>query len=311
MITAIAILGPTASGKSRFGMSLATRLGGEILSIDSRQAYRRLDIGTAKPTAEDRRTVPHHLIDVFDLHEKPNAEVFARMALAAIRGVASRGRLPILVGGSGLYFRAISQGLFDIDLDRVERLSFAESLRGIGNDVLHARLFEADPESGRRIHQNDRFRLIRALEVFTLTGKPLSDHIRGQRSDLERRDIRFAKIGLELPRAVLHRNIDHRAREMFERGWDEEVERLLAEGMDAESPGLKTLGYPQVIAYVRRQASRAETVTRVIELTRQYAKRQMTWFRKEPEMRWFGAGENTPLEWAERLVRAPENGQID
>jgi len=310
MITAVAILGPTASGKSRLGMSLALRLGGEILSIDSRQAYRRLDIGTAKPAAGERRAVPHHLIDIFNLDEQSNAEVFARMALAAIRDVASRGKLPILVGGSGLYFRAIAEGLFSIDLDPAARLSYAESLRGIGNDVLHARLVEADPESARRIHRNDRFRLVRALEVFTLTGKPLSDHVRGQRSDPKRREIRFVKIALELPRAGLHRNIDDRTRGMFERGWAEEVEGLLAEGIDAKCPGMKTLGYPQVIAYVRGQASLIETVARVIELTRQYAKRQVTWFRKEPEIHWMGAGEDDLPESAQRLVRLPEGGQI-
>jgi tRNA dimethylallyltransferase len=309
MITALAILGPTASGKSRLGTSLAARLGGEILSIDSRQAYRRLDIGTAKPTAEERRAVPHHLIDILDLDEKPNAEAFSRMALAAIRDVASRGKLPILVGGSGLYFRAVSRGLFEIDLDQVDRLSFAESLRGAGNDVLYARLLAADPESAGRIHPNDRYRIIRALEVFALTGIPLSRHLRGPQSDSGRREIRFVKIGLDLPRAVLHRNIEVRTREMLDRGWVAEVERLLGEGVDAECPGLRTLGYPQIVAHVRGEVSLPETSARIIELTRQYAKRQVTWFKKEPEVGWIGAGDSAALESVERLVGPPGGGQ--
>ena len=311
MITAVAILGPTATGKSRLGMSLATRLGGEILSIDSRQAYRRLDVGTAKPAPEDRRTVPHHLIDVFDLDEKPNAETFSRLALAAMGDVASRGKLPILVGGSGLYFRAITQGFFDIDLDEAARRSFADSLRAAENGDLHERLLGVDPDSARRIHPNDRYRTIRALEVFVLTGKSLSDHMRSQQSDAERREIRFAKIGLEIPRADLHRNIDDRAREMLKRGWVEEVETLLAEGIDARCPGLQTLGYPQIVAHVRGHASFAQTASRIIELTRQYAKRQVTWFKKEPEVRWIGAGDSSVLDQAESLVRSFAGGQSD
>jgi tRNA dimethylallyltransferase len=309
MISAIAILGPTAAGKSRLGMSLAMRLGGEILSIDSRQAYRRLDIGTAKPTAEDRRTVPHHLLDILDLDEKSNAEAFSRLALAAIRDVASRGRLPILVGGSGLYFRAITHGLFDIDLDEAARRSFAESLRSAENDALHERLRGIDPESARRIHPNDRYRMIRALEVFALSGRPLSDHVRGQQSDATRREIRFVKIGLELPRAALHRNIDRRAREMLKRGWAAEVERLLEEGIDARCPGLRTLGYPEIVAHVRGHVPYDETVSRIIELTRQYAKRQATWFRKEPEIHRIDAGDGGVLELAESIIRSCAGGQ--
>lgn len=308
MISAVAILGPTASGKSRLAMQLAMRAGAEILSIDSRQAYRRLDVGTAKPTSDERRAIPHHLIDILDLAEKSNADSFARLAHAAIRDVASRGRLPLLVGGSGLYFRAITEGFFDVDLDPSKRISFAESLRGVPDGVLRSRLERDDPESALRIHRNDRYRTIRALEVFTLTGRPLSAHLRAQRPDPERQEIRYIKIGLRLARSGLHDRINERTRGMFERGWTTEVERLLADGATPELPGMKTLGYPQVIACVRGEAGLEETLKRVLELTRQYAKRQLTWFKKEPGVHWLEADSPALLESAEELIRRQGNG---
>jgi tRNA dimethylallyltransferase len=306
MITAPAILGPTASGKSRFAMRLAQRLGGEILSVDSRQAYRRIDIGTAKPTAAERSAIRHHLIDILDLHEKTNAESFSRLAHAAIRDIASRGKLPVLVGGSGLYFRAIAEGFFDIDLDAAERLAFAESLRGISSDILHARLTNADPEGARRIHPNDRYRTIRALEVIALSGKTIDEHIRAARRNSAMQEVRYVKISLEVSRAELHRNIDVRMRTMFERGWKEEVRLLLADGADPSWPGMKTLGYPQMVALVRGEAGTIETMKRISELTRQYAKRQVTWFRKEAGMHRLAAENPGLLESAVRLVRRGE-----
>jgi tRNA dimethylallyltransferase len=303
MITAAAILGPTASGKSRLGMELARRMGGEILSVDSRQAYRRINIGTAKPAAADRSEVPHHLIDIIDLHEKTNAEYFARLAHAAIRDVASRRKLPILVGGSGLYFRAIAEGFFDIELDPAKRLAFAETLRGVSNDVLHTRLAKADPGSARRIHRNDRYRLIRALEVHALTGKSISEHIRGSQMNPGRSGINFVRIYPDLPRMELHGNIEERTLTMIRCGWAGEVEHLLAEGADPEWPGMKTLGYPQMIAYVRGEIGMDETVRRILELTRQYAKRQVTWFRREPGLYRLAANEGALVESAQELIR--------
>lgn len=303
MITAIAILGPTASGKSRLAIDLARRSGGEILSIDSRQAYRRLDIGTAKPSAEDRRAIPHHLIDILDVHEKNNAEFFANMAHQAAREVASHGRLPIFVGGSGLYFRAITHGFFNIKLDPVERTAFAQSLGGVPDGLLFRRLEAFDPESARRIHRNDRQRIMRALEVYSLTGTPLSTHMRNQGHDPQRQEVRFVTLGLDIPRAELHRNIDERARMMFERGWVEETKKLLVDGADPDWPGMKTLGYPEVIALIKGTSTLDATVTRVVELTRQYAKRQITWFKKETDVTWLRGDASGILESAFTLVR--------
>lgn len=308
MITAVAILGPTASGKSRLGIDLALRMNGEILSIDSRQAYRRIDIGTAKPSTEERGLVPHHLIDIFDLEERSDAQTFAVLAQGALRDAASRGRIPILVGGSGLYFRAIEKGFFDIRLEAADRIAFTESLRVIPNETLHGRLLALDPESARRIHPNDRYRLVRALEVQALTGMPLSEHVRRQRLDSSREEIAFVKIGLDLERVKLHRNIAERAKRMFERGWVEEVERLLGEGADPGWPGMRTLGYPQIVSHVRGEARLDETVARVSELTRQYAKRQMTWFRKEQALHWLTAEESGLVERAAALVERRGSG---
>jgi tRNA dimethylallyltransferase len=302
MITAVAILGPTASGKSRLGIDIAVRMNGEILSIDSRQAYRRIDIGTAKPSAEERGFVPHRLIDILDLEEKSDAQGFATLAHAAMRDAASRGRIPVLVGGSGLYFRAIERGFFDIEIEAGDRIAFAESLRNASNGSLHERLSAFDPESAGRIHPNDRYRIVRALEVHAMTGMPLSEHIRRQRLDPSRGEIAFIKIGLDIERGALHRNIAERAKSMFARGWAGEVERLLGEGVDPEWPGMKTLGYPQVVSHVRGEAPLDETVERIIELTRQYAKRQVTWFRKEQEVHWLTAGETGLAERAVEIV---------
>jgi len=308
MITAAAILGPTASGKSRLGISLALRTNGEILSIDSRQAYRRIDIGTAKPSKEDRGLVPHHLVDIFALEERSDARKFAVLAHAAMRDVASRGKIPILVGGSGLYFRAIEKGFFDIALETPDRIAFADSLRDVSNESLHRRLSAVDPESARRIHMNDRYRLVRALEVQALTGLSLSEHIRRQRLDPSSEGIAFVKIGLRIERSELHWNIARRARDMFARGWVDEVESLLAAEVDPEWPGMRTLGYPQVVAHVRGESRLEETIDRVSELTRQYAKRQVTWFKKEQEIHWLAAEEAGLVERAAGLVEGLAGG---
>jgi tRNA dimethylallyltransferase len=309
MTDLVAILGPTAAGKSELGMRIARAAGGEIVSIDSRQAYRRIDIGTAKPSPEERAEIPHHLIDILDLNERSDAESFAARAHAAMKEIRERGRLPILVGGSGLYFRAIRRGFFRVTLDRAKRAEFEESLRGVPPRALYARLAAVDQESARRIHPNDRYRIVRALEVFELTGVTLSQHFRRQRSTPASVETCFLAVGINPPRVELHRLIAERVTRMFEAGWPEEVRALLHEGADPAWPGLQTLGYPQVIAYVTGKAGREETLRRVTELTRQYAKRQVTWFRKEPGIRWFAsAGEETAAEIL-RLVADEEKRQ--
>ncbi len=286
---ALAIIGPTAVGKSRLALALAGTLDGEIVSIDSRQAYRRIDIGTAKPLKSDRARIPHHLIDMLELEEKNDAERFAQMARTAVRDIFERARLPILVGGSGLYLHALLHGFFDADLDPTERARFAESVERIPTPALFRQLGTVDPGSARRIHRNDRYRIVRALEVYTLTGVPLSEHYRRQEAGTSRERFDCRKIGLTSPRHILYERINERTKKMLECGWIEEVQRLIKEGADPAWPGLRSLGYPEVISFVRGEISLQETYERVTRLTRRYAKRQITWFSKVEGVVWFDA----------------------
>ncbi|RJR26288.1 MAG: tRNA (adenosine(37)-N6)-dimethylallyltransferase MiaA [Candidatus Latescibacterota bacterium] len=311
MITALVILGPTACGKSAAAMHVAARCDGEIVSVDSRQAYRSLDIGTAKPGAEERRAVPHHLIDILDPSEKCDAASFARLAHEAIRAIAGRGSLPVLAGGSGLYVRAICDGLFDISLSPAARAAFAMSARDVSDEELRRRLAAADPESARRIHPNDRYRIVRALEVFELTGMPIGEHLKRSASAPDRAGVRFVRVGLELPRVELHRRIDARTAAMFERGWVGEVRALLEAGADPDWPGMKTLGYPQIVSHLLEDVPVEETAKRIRELTHQYAKRQITWFKKEIDVVWFRADEGTALERIVHIARGARRAKGD
>ena len=299
---AVAILGPTASGKSRLAMFIAGKMGGEIISIDSRQVYTGLDVGTSKPSLIDRNTIPHHLIDILDPNEKNSAEKHARMAEEALAGVISRGNLPILVGGSGLYWRALFEGLFSIELSEEERANFEISIRGVPTEELRHRLLEVDSETGKRLHPNDRYRIVRAIEVFELTGIPLSVHFELQASG-QKASTDYLKIALDPPRSRLHEMIDARTVEMIGGGWVEEVRMLLERGYDPSCPGLRTIGYPEVISHVRGEIDEAGLVEWIQRLTRQYAKRQMTWLRKERDVHWLDMEGDGLLESSLRLAR--------
>lgn len=298
---AVAILGPTASGKSMLGMFLAEKMGGEIISIDSRQAYVGLDVGTSKPSLLDRNRIPHHLIDILDPNEKNSAEGHARMARDALADAFSRGKLPVLVGGSGLYWRALFEGLFSIELSEEERAGFEKSVRGVSTEELSQRLLEVDAETGKRLHRNDRYRIVRAIEVYELTGVPLSVHFERQANE-QRTSTEYLRIGLDPPRSRLHELIDSRTVGMVGGGWVEEVRSLLEKGYDPSCPGLQTIGYPEVVSHVRGDIDEAELVERIQRLTRQYAKRQMTWFRKERDVHWLDIEEGSLFESALRLV---------
>lgn len=297
----IAILGPTASGKSALAMSIALERNGEIISVDSRQAYRGLDIGTSKPSIEERGLVPHHMVDILDPHEKNSAESYASAARRAIGEIGERGNLPVLVGGSGLYYRAVFEGLFDIELDEADRKSFARSIKGVPTEKLHEELDANDPVAAGRIHPNDRYRIARALEVFELTGIPLSRHFelhaRNRRAGFD-----FLKIGIDLPRDRLHERINARTEQMISAGWIEEVRELLASGIDPSCPGLRTLGYPEVISFINGEIDMGTLVGTIQKLTRQYAKRQMTWFRKENGVHWLDAEGDDPRRRALALL---------
>lgn len=305
---AVAILGPTASGKSMLAMSLAMEMDGEIISIDSRQVYIGLDIGTSKPSRHELNTVRHHLIDILDPNEKNSAEGHARMAKEAMADVLSRGKLPVLVGGSGLYWRALFEGLFSIELEEEERALFERSVREVSTEELRRRLQEVDAKSWERLHPNDRYRIVRAIEVYELTGTPLSEHFERQANG-PRPFTDYLRIGLDPPRSRLHELIDSRTVLMIEKGWVEEVRSLLERGYDPSCPGLRTIGYPEVVSHVRGELGEEELVDGIQALTRQYAKRQMTWFRKERDVHWLDIEGEELLESALRLVRPAEGGK--
>jgi len=291
----VVVLGPTAVGKSRVAVDLALRLGGEVISGDSIQVYRGFDIGTDKPGPEARRGVPHHLIDIVESEVQYTATDFVRDALAAARAIAARGRLPIVAGGTGLYLKALLEGLFpDPGRDPEVRAALEAEARAKGLEALFRRLETADPEYARKIRGRDRVRIIRALEVLETTGRPISDHFRETRSPVEGRTV--IRTGLSLEREELRRRIEERVERMYARGLIEEVRSLLTRGIPESAPPFRALGYNHVLRLLRGELSREEAVALTKTETRQYAKRQMTWFRKMAGVAWFSPDDGQALE---------------
>jgi len=291
----VVVLGPTAVGKSRVAVDLALRFGGEVISGDSIQVYRGFDIGADKPGPEARRGVPHHLIDIVGPEVQYTAADFVRDALAAAGDIVARGRLPIVAGGTGLYLKALLDGLFPgPGRDPALREALEAEAREHGLDALFRRLEAADPEYARKIRSRDRVRIIRALEVLTTTGRPLSEHFRETRSPVAGR--KLVRIGLTLDRAALCRRIEERVDRMFARGLIEEVRGLLARGVPAEAPPFRALGYRHVVRHLAGEIGRDEAAALTKIETRQYAKRQMTWFRKMAGIDWFSPDDRPALE---------------
>jgi tRNA dimethylallyltransferase len=274
----VAILGPTASGKSALGLDLASGLDGEILSCDSVQVYRGLDIGTAKPTRADRDRVPHHLLDLVDPDEPYHAARWARDARTAIADVFARGKLPVLVGGTGLYFRALLRGLFDAPPPDPEiRRRHQEEARQQGTEALHRRLAEIDPEAAGRIRPADLVRISRALEVFEQTGVPLSAL---HRAAPPPPPLDCFTVVLDPAAAVLRTRISTRVDAMMESGWLDEVRALRAAGFGA-TRALQALGYRQLGQYLDGAMLLEEAVAATRQATIAYARRQRTWFQRE------------------------------
>jgi tRNA dimethylallyltransferase len=284
------VLGPTATGKSALGLKLAEALGGEIVSADALQVYRGLDIGTAKPSPEERRRVRHHLIDVLDPDQPYSAGEFARRARAAIAEIEERGAVPLVVGGSGLYLRALTEGISPVPGGDPEvRAELRRRLAAEGLAPLFAELARRDPETAARLAPGDTQRVLRALEVALASGRPLSDWIAGQPFGKER--VPALKIGLTLPRAILYDRIARRAVQMVERGWVEEVEGLLEKGYTPDAAAFQAIGYRQLAAHVLGERSLDSALEEAIRETRRFAKRQLTWFRREPDVEWHDARE--------------------
>jgi tRNA dimethylallyltransferase len=288
----VAVLGATASGKSALALAIAGVCGGEIINCDSTAVYRGLDIGTDKASLDDRRAIPHHLIDIVEPTEVYTAAQFARDAEQAIRDVHGRGRLTILVGGTGFYYRALTRGLFPgpgADEGLRARLDRVAARRG--PERLHRLLQSVDPESARRIMPRDRKRLVRALEVFYATGRPLTTHFADTRSLIA--DCEVIAFALKLPAALTGERVTRRVDEQFRRGIVDEVRGVLARGV---SPGARSLGglvYRQVLEMLAGARDEAATRALIVRENRRYARRQLIWFRKEPNLIWFdGPGEH-------------------
>lgn len=291
----VVILGPTGVGKSGIALGLAAKLRGEIINADSMQVYRGFDIGTDKPSPADRRAVPHHLLDVAEPGTQFTAAEFVAGALEAMAGIHGRGAVPFVVGGTGLYIKALLDGLFPGPGRNPEvraRLE-AEAARD-GLEALYRRLEAVDPAYALKIRARDRIRIVRALEVFETTGKPISEHFRGTESFVK--GLRQVRVGLELDRPVLVRRIEERVDRMFAAGLVKEVEGLLAQGISPDAPAFKGLGYKQVLSFLRNEISLDEARDLVKRETRRFAKRQMTWFRKMADIAWFSPEDTAALE---------------
>ena len=279
----IAVLGPTASGKSALALTLAERYDGEIVSCDSAAVYRRCDIGTDKVPPEEQRGIPHHLVDVAEPTDEYTAARYGQDAAAAIRAIHARGRMPILAGGTGFYFRALTRGLFPgpaRDPELRTRLRTLAARRGV--PFLHRMVQRIDPPSARRILQNDYMRLERALEVYFLTGRTLTAHFAATVSPLPGVDV----IGLCLQPEVasIHLRIANRVENQFARGFVGEVQGLLDSGVPETARIFTMLGYRQVVEHIRGARDEAATREEIVRETRHYARRQLLWFRKEPNL---------------------------
>jgi tRNA dimethylallyltransferase len=281
----IVICGPTGIGKTSFAISLANAFNGEIIGADSQQIYKYLDIGTAKPDKGEREQAPHHLIDFVDPGDNYDAGKFVTDADRTIEQVFSKGRLPIVAGGTGLYIRALLHGLFrtrpacEKILDELNAF-----LKENGSKVLHQRLQACDPKAAQKIHPNDSFRVIRALEVYYSSGKTISERQKDHGFAAER--YASVKIGLTMDREKLYKRINHRVDLMLEQGLLNEVKALVNQGFSLDLKSMQSIGYKQMGLYIKGEVDWPEAVRLLKRDTRRYAKRQFTWFKKEPDMIW-------------------------
>ena len=293
----IAVVGPTGSGKSDLALAIAQAFNGEIVNCDSVQLYRYLNIGAAKTPVWERRGIPHHLIDLLDPDEHFTAGDYARVARRAVREIADRGRVPVVAGGTGFYLRAFLHGLFE---GPSRDTALRERLASRKTGSLHRLLQRFDPAASARIHPNDTNKLIRALEVCLVARRPMTDlFVSNASRPLE--GFRVHMIGLDPDRDELARRIAERCISMFERGLVDEVKRILEMGFDPSSKALQSIGYREAILYLGGKLDLSEAIDRTQSATRQYAKRQRTWFRRESGVQWF-RGFGSDAEVVDRVV---------
>ena len=299
--TALAVVGATASGKSTLALALAKRLNGELICMDSMQIYRHMDVGTAKPTREERLSVPHHMLDVVEPTQSFTVAAYADMARPVVLDVLSRKKTPILVGGTGLYLRALMHGmaLGGAKSDEALRAKYhAMADEPGGRERLHALLAKCDPLSAAKLHPNDLRRVIRALEVYDLTGAPISR----QPEQDEPQPFRVVPIGLTLPREQLYGRINRRVLDMLAQGLVDEVRALLAMGVTQDMQSMQGIGYKELIPVVRHGVPLGDAAVLIQQNTRHYAKRQGAFFRTEPLIRWLDVSQGDALEGALALM---------
>ena len=298
----IAVVGPTGSGKSDLAVEIAMALGGEVVNADALQFYRGMDIGTAKITPAERRGVPHHLLDVLDVHEEASVSAFQGWARAAIADIHARGRRAILVGGSGLYVRAALDVLEFPGTERAVRTRLEAEAERLGPEPLRARLREVDPVSAERL--SDLRRVIRALEVHEITGRPFSSFMPERRYAAP-----AVQIGLDLERAALHARLAARVHRMVDAGLAAEVERLAGVGLREGRTASRALGYGQFLRVLEGESTVEQAAEETIVATRQFARRQLTWFRADPRVHWLDALGPDTLGRALAVVRAADEAQ--
>ena len=294
----LAILGPTAVGKSALSIEIAERFDGEIISVDSMQVYKNFDIGTDKVPQEIRAKIPHYMIDIVDDCRQFTAAEFARQAASIIKKVASKGKLPIVVGGTGLYFRALIEGLFPVG-SREE--GFREKWRNSPRELVQ-RTMELDPDYYVKIGGNDVKRMIRLMEVFSLSGKNMTESFKETKPFLE--GFKVYKIALNMKRADLYKRIEERVEDMFRKGLVEEVRRLISMGYREDCPPFNAIGYKYVVKYLKGELSLEEAKRLMKKDTKNYARRQLIWLRREKGVRWFNAADKEEiLKYVEMILK--------
>ncbi len=301
----LVLCGPTAVGKTELSLQIAEHFSCEIIGVDSMQIYKHMDIGTAKPTAAERARIPHYLIDIVDPDEDYTLGTFIRDAEAAIQSICSHKNIPLLAGGSGLYFKGLLNGVFDepvgpgkesaADKKKKEKIKqdLRERLEEEGREKLHNELAEFDPESAQRIHPNDVQRILRGHEIYYATGTPWSKHLANQPKNSLR--YRALKIGLTRPRNELYARIDQRVQQMAEQDLLSEVKNLLAMGYDKKLKSMQSIGYRHMINFIEGNWSWEQTLAWLARDTRHYAKRQYTWFNNDPGIIWHDVGEKDKI----------------
>jgi tRNA dimethylallyltransferase len=300
----IAVVGPTAAGKSDLGVALARRLGGDVVNADSMQLYRGMDIGTAKLTPAERGGVPHHLLDVWDVTETASVADYQRMARAEIDRLHAEGRVPVLVGGSGLYVRAALDVMEFPGTDPAVRARLEAELETLGSGALHARLAAVDPEAARAILPGNGRRIVRALEVVEITGRPFTANLPGHESFYD-----TVTIGVDVPRPELDERIALRVDRMWQAGLVEEVRALESAGLREGLTASRALGYQQVLAALAGECGLDEARAETVRATKRFARRQDSWFRRDPRVHWLTARGTELTEQALALAeQAPRSG---